>query len=208
MKHFVLTLLTFVCVNAFAQYGDNFRRYDIYGGLSIMQSRTYIYGLKYASSPSSPAVYDTTGGSRGSYVGPFAGFGLNLPIVKFTPDMSLGAHLAANLAYVNGLALNTPIGLQYRYGTDATLDCEKNVGFSVGGGYNIFFVSGDVGEGIFKYPYVSPEVSFNTGIGLLKVKSYIQFTEQYYRQKLDTETHHTYLSAPLIFCVALCPNFE
>lgn len=197
-----------ISLHGVSQYFDNFRRYDIYGGLTYMKSRTVIFGYKYGQTAATSSGQDTIGGRNGTYLGPIVGFGLNLPIAKFTPDMSLGVHAAANLALVDGLSLNIPLGLQYRFGTDATLDCEKNFGFSVGAGYNFFFVTGDLGDGIFKYPYVSPEISFNTGIGLMKVKSYIQFTEQFYSSKTDTETHHAYLSAPLIICLAICPNFD
>lgn len=207
MRQIFIVLLTIVCSSAFAQYGDYFRRYDIYGGVTYVSARNYIYG-KTSQYSSSTQAYDTLGGNKGTYIGPAVGFGLNLPFVKPTPDMSVGMHVAANLALVDGLAFNVPLGLQYRYGSDATLDCEKNFGFSIGGGYNFYFVSGDIGEGIFKYPYLSPEISYNTGIGLLKIKSYIQFTEQYYHHNTGTQTLHTYMKAPLTLYLAICPNFN
>ena len=191
-------------------YGEYFRRYDIYGGAMMVKTRNYIYGVKYPKTPSSPAVYDTIGGHRTSALGPWVGFGLNLPFVTFAQkNMSVGMHAAANMALADGISINVPIGLQYRFGTDASQDSEKNFGFSVGGGYNIFFISGDLGEGIFKYPYVSPEINYNfQRFGLFKLKAYLQFTEQYFHEKVQTETHHTYMKVPVIFSLAVCPNFD
>lgn len=208
MKQFLFILLTVFSFSMFSQYRDYFNRFDVYGGLTYLSSRTSFYGIKYAKTSSSPAIYDTIGGRKGTYVGAFAGVGLNLPIARFNKDMSIGIHIAGNFGYVDGIALNFPIGLQYKFGTDATLDCEKNFGFSIGGGYNIFMTTGDLGEGIFKYPYLSPEISYNSSLGLFKLKSYIQFTEQTYHFKLDTETHYTFMKAPLMICLAICPNFQ
>jgi hypothetical protein len=211
-KRFFTAIMVLGFFFAFSQnYGEYFRRYDVYGGVLQAKSKTYIYGEKYAKTPSSPAVYDTIGGGNYSFIGPWAGLGLNLPFVTFSGDnMSVGAHIAANVAFGGGTGfLNIPLGLQYRFGTDAGLESDKRFGFSVGGGYNLFLISGDLGEGFFKYPYISPEINFDTQgkLGLLKLKSYIQFTEQYRERKLDTQTLHTYLQSPLIIALGICPNF-
>lgn len=210
-KPFFLLLFLGLGFSLAAQgYGEYFRRYDIYGGAVYATSRTYIYGIKYQKTPSNPAVYDTIGGHRETALGPIVGMGWNLPFATFAhKNMSIGAHIAGNIGFMDGLSANFPIGLQYKFGTDASLDCEKPFGFSVSGGYNILMVTGDVGEGIFKYPYVAPEINFTTGrFGLMKIKAYMQFTEQYFREKTGSETHHTYLKVPFIVMIGFCPHYD
>lgn len=205
-------LLLFNITFIFAQsYGDYFRRYDVYGGLNYVKTRTYYYGEKYPKTPSSPAVFDTVKGGKSTTVCPLVGLGLNLPFFKFGNDnMSVGAHIGANVSFGAGtLFLNAPLGLQYRFGTDATNNGDKSFGFALGAGYNLFLMSGDVGEGYFKYPYLSPEINFETGTyGLMKIKAYFQFTEQYKLRQLDTQTLHTYMKVPVILAIGFCPNFD
>jgi hypothetical protein len=209
-KYILLFILVQGLSNAYAQYGDYFRRYDIYGGLQYMETTEYIYAEKYPRTPSSPAIYDTVTSTQNTPVGPFVGVGLNLPFAIFANDnMSIGAHIAANIAIVDGISLNVPIGIQYRFGTDASLNADTDFGFSIGAGYNIFGISGDSGEGIFKFPYLSPEINFATrNRGLIKIKAYLQFTEQQATVHRSTETGYTRMRNPIIITLAICPNFD
>lgn len=205
---FGMILLTMISV------GQNHRkylsRYDICTGFAYAKCKQVTIGdLNPTGSPSHVKSMDTLTASNNSSFGPFAGIALNFPFLQ-RKESSLGIHAGVSFYVTDGgFALSFPMMLQFRTGTDAVLESQKNVGFAISAGFNPFLANSDgMGEGIFCFPSVSPELNFASNkYGLFKIRVYAQFGTKSGKRKFENEIHYSQTKIPLILCVGICPRY-
>lgn len=206
----LVAIVLFAKVSFGQNFVEHFKLWDALGGVTFANGNQITIGdSNPTGSPTHVFSMDTLTDNNYSSIAPCIGFALNLPFISFK-ESSVGTHIGGFFnKSKEGMAINFPVMLQYRFGTDAVLDSDKDFGFALSLGYNMFFATGDgMGEGKFFYPSISPEINYNIGgWGLTKIRAYFQFGTKRFEKKQDNEILISNTKIPFVICIAICPHY-